>query len=260
MNKLNSILFAGLILLTTHLVFLSLFLFGAQTSLNAPRIHIKDSNSLNWAGYAVETSLSSPQSGAVTDVKGSWTVPAVDCSATPTSWSAFWVGIDGYSSSTVEQIGTDSDCSSGTAKYYAWYEMYPKFPVNLNIKVSPRDVISAEVSYIGKGSFKLTITDTSTGRSYTTTQKSPSASRSSAEWVAEAPSSSSRVLLLANFGTVLFSSSSATLNGHTGTISDTSWQYDPMTMTTSSGVPKATPSALSNDGSSFSVAWNSPGS
>ena len=40
-------------------------------------------------------------------------------------YSSFWVGIDGYSSSSVEQLGTDSDCAGNTPDYYAWWEMYP---------------------------------------------------------------------------------------------------------------------------------------
>lgn len=258
MNRAGKFLLTGSILTLLFLVFFGT-LTSAQTQFNAPRIHIKNSNSLNWAGYAIETSLTSPQSGAVTDVKGSWVVPAVSCSKAQSSWSAFWVGLDGYSSSTVEQIGTDSDCSSGTPKYYAWYEMYPKYPVNLNMRISPGDLMSAEVSYTGKSSFTLTIKDITKKTSYTTTQKSPSASRSSAEWVAEAPSSSSGVLSLANFGTVHFSNAYATINGHTGAINDASWKNDQMNMTTSSGVLKAATSALSNSGSNFSVTWKSAG-
>ncbi len=222
---------------------------------SSPRIHIRDGTSYNWAGYAVETNLNSPQSGAVTDVKGSWKVPVVNCKSTPNAYSSFWIGIDGYSSSSVEQTGTDSDCSSKNPKYYAWYEMYPAYPVKLNINIRPGDVMTAEVRYIGSNQFKLTITDTTTGVTFSTTQTSSGAQRSSAEWVAEAPSSLNRVLPLANFGTALFSNSQVTLNGITGTINNTAWQSDAMTMVTSSGVVKAQPSALSTDGSSFSVAW-----
>src|ERR1700758_2409666 len=67
----------------------------------------------NWSGYAVTGS-------AFTSAHGSWTVPAVNCSQTPNTYSSFWVGIDGYSSSTVEQTGTDSDCSGSSARYDAW--------------------------------------------------------------------------------------------------------------------------------------------
>jgi len=244
---------AGTMKKLTLLLVLVLVSSAYAAPMSAPRIHLKDGTSTNWAGYAVETSLAKPQS-AVTDVKGSWTVPAADCSVTPTAYSSFWIGIDGYSSNTVEQIGTDSDCSSGKPQYYAWYEMYPKFPSNLRMTVKPGDVMTAEVKYNANGKFLLTITDTTTGASFSTTQNGKSAKRSSAEWIAEAPSSGG-VLPLADFGTAQFQGASATLNGHTGTISDTSWQKDALTMATSSGVTKALPSSLSPDGSAFSVTW-----
>ena len=80
--------------------------------------------------------------------------------------------------------------------------------------------------------------------------------RSSAEWVMEAPATGRRTLPLADFDTVGFSDCAATLNGHTGTISDSAWQNDPMTMATSGGVTKAAPLGLSGDGSSFEVTWS----
>lgn len=246
MNKLNFVLLTLSVLLVSSL---------ASTGLtNAPRIHVKDGTSWNWAGYAVQTSLVSPQSGAVTDVKGTWIVPKVDCSNPQTAWSSFWIGIDGYSSGTVEQIGTDSDCSSGSPRYYAWYEMYPKFSVNVKMTITQEDKMFAEVRYLGNGKFQLTVTDLTTGKSFSTTQKSSSAKMSSAEWIAEAPWQSG-ILPLANFGTVSFTSAQATLNGHIGSISDTAWKNDAMTMVTSSGIVKAQPSALSSDGSSFSISW-----
>ena len=78
--------------------------------------------STNWSGYAVTGAT-----GSVTSVNGSWTVPAVTAgtSRTTTYYSAFWVGIDGFSSSTVEQTGTISQIQGTTATYYAWYEFYP---------------------------------------------------------------------------------------------------------------------------------------
>jgi hypothetical protein len=240
-------------ILTLSILLASILGSSIPLAVHAPRIRVKDGTSLNWAGYAVLTSLTSPQNDAVSDVKGSWTVPSVDCSVTKSAYASFWIGIDGYSSNSVEQIGTDSDCSSGKPTYYAWYEMYPKYPVNLKLKISPGDTISAEVQYLGKSGFKLTITDTKTG-TFSTTEKSPSAKRSSAEWIAEAPWSSG-VLPLANFGTVTFQSAQATLNGHTGPISDAAWTYDRMDMVSSSGSQKAVTSALTSSGTSFSVKW-----
>src|SRR5438093_13582912 len=96
--------------------------------------------STNWSGFAVTGS-------GVTDAKGSWTVPSVTCSSS-TTYSSYWVGIDGYSSNTVEQTGTDSDCSSGHGVYYAWYEFYPNPSITIGgFTVLPRDKISPEVSF-----------------------------------------------------------------------------------------------------------------
>jgi len=257
MDKQNFVLFALSILIV------SAFAYSGFPLLHAPRIKhlLEHGTSLNWAGYAVETNLNSPQSGAVTDVKGSWKVPAVNCKSAPNAYSSFWIGIDGYSSSTVEQIGTDSDCSSKKPRYYAWFEMYPAYPVNLNMKISPGDVMIAEVQYIGNNQFTLTITDTTTssafptGQTFTITQSLANAQRSSAEWIAEAPSIGASITNLANFGTVYFTSSKATLNGHPGTISDSAWQKDGITMVATNGAIKAKPSVLSTYESAFSVSW-----
>lgn len=234
-----------------------LFATPAFASPTGPRMPgPKRGTSTNWSGYAAETNLSSPQSGAVSDVKATWTVTTV----TPTamnSWSSTWVGIDGYSSGSVEQIGTEADWYNGTPVYYAWYEMYPKASVTIRaLTIRPGDVISAEVNYSSSrksSGFTLTLKDVTTGKSFSTLMKS-NAKRSSAEWVVEAPWSGG-VLPLANFGTVPFSSASATINGHTGGISDAAWQNDPITMVSSSGHTLAVPSALSLAGSSFSDTW-----
>jgi hypothetical protein len=237
------------------LILLMLVLASLAYPIHAPRMGVREGRSSTWAGYAVVTSISSPQEGVVSDVNGSWTVPAVDCSATPTAYASFWIGIDGYFSNTVEQIGTESDCSSGSGIYYAWYEMYPAYAVDLNMKISPGDAVSAEVQYLGGGSFNLTVTDTKTGTSSSTTQKPTSAARSSAEWIAEAPSSGGMRLPLADFGTVTFQGAQATLNGHAGTISDSAWQHDRIDLVSPSGSSKPIASALSTDGTSFSVEW-----
>lgn len=79
------------------------------------RFHDGTANSENWSGYAVTGS-------SFTNATASWFVPTVNCSKTPNTYAAFWVGIDGYSSNTVEQTGTDSDCDGASPSYYAWYE------------------------------------------------------------------------------------------------------------------------------------------
>ena len=209
-------------------------------------------SSTNWAGYAAETCLSSPAKGAVTFVQGTWTQPSVTCGSTNT-YSAFWVGIDGYSDGTVEQTGTEADCSGGVATYSAWYEMYPKAPVTLQITISPGDSITASVAY-ASGSFTLTLKDTTTGQQFTTTILDRHADRTSAEWIAEAPYSGG-VLPLADFGVVDFTGCTATLEGVNGPISDSSWQNAQINMVDSSGNLKASTSSLASGGESFSVTW-----
>jgi hypothetical protein len=217
------------------------------------------SYSTNWAGYAVTGAA-----GSVSQVSGNWVVPAVSSSVS--GYSSAWVGIDGYNSSSVEQIGTDSDYLNGRAQYYAWYEMYPAAPVNLSLAIHPGDTVSASVSYSGTNHFTLTITDVTTSGSFSTTQTSSTAQRSSAEWIQEAPSSIRGVLPLANFGTIDFSGASATVNGTTGP-ADNSWSNTNLyqiDMVTKTGALKATTSSLSDSGdpltSNFSVTWNSSGS
>ena len=213
---------------------------GATSSVRHGRMHrITNSTSTNWSGYAVTGSR-------FTSVSASWTQPTAKCSGT--AYSSFWVGLDGDTSNTVEQTGTDADCSGSTPQYYAWYEMYPKFPVNLRGTVRPGDHLSASVTTDGSGRFTLTITDSTQGWTNATNARLKSAKLASAEVIAEAPSSSGGVLPLANFGTVSFSGAKA--NG--SLLTSSTPRLDPITMQSGSTV-KAQPSSISNG--SFSVAW-----
>jgi hypothetical protein len=198
------------------------------------------SSSSNWAGYAVT-------GGRYTSVSASWTQPAVNCSVTPTGYSSFWVGLDGDTSGTVEQTGTEADCSSGSATYSSWYEMYPKFPTNYSNPVSPGDQFTASVTTNGSGSFTLTLSDTTKGWTRTTSARLKSAKLASAEVIAEAPSSSGGVLPLADFGTVNFSNSTAN-----GTAFGSLSGLDRINMVSGS-TTKASTSTIS--GGNFSVTW-----
>jgi Peptidase A4 family len=214
---------------------------GATPSMRHSPLHrITHSTSSNWSGYAVTGSR-------FTSVSASWTQPTATCSAT--AYSSFWVGLDGDTSNTVEQTGTDADCSGRTPQYYAWYEMYPKYPVNFSNPVQPGDKMSASVTTDGRGGFTLTISDATRSWTRTVTARLKSAKLASAEVIAEAPSSSGGVLPLANFGTVNFSNAKA--NG--ALLTSSTPHIDPITMASGSTV-KAQPSSFSAPGA-FSVAW-----
>jgi Peptidase A4 family len=205
----------------------------------APNHKITQSTSSNWAGYAAFN-------GRYTTVSANWKQPTASC-ASATTYSSFWVGLDGYSSNTVEQTGTSADCSGGTPRYYAWYEMYPKFPVNLSIAVRPGDSMSGSVTTDGAGHFTLHIHNGTTGGDFVTTQTSKKARLSSAEAIAEAPSGSGGVLPLTNFGTASFSA--VTVNGQ----AIGAFNPDKIDMV-GNGFTKASTSALSG-GNAFSVTW-----
>jgi hypothetical protein len=198
--------------------------------------------STNWSGYAVDGTNA-------TTVTGSWTVQKATCAAGESSWSSPWVGIDGDNSNTVEQTGTDSDCTRGTPTYYAWYEMYPKKVIQIPITVSPGDSMTGTVTYSATNTFTLTLTDNTTHASYTTTQTSRKAVRTSVEWIVEGPSSGT----LSNFGTETFTNDSATINGQSGSLSSFSGAT-PITMVTAQGTTRATPSSLGKSGS-FTDTW-----
>jgi hypothetical protein len=204
---------------------------------------------------------------AFTNAKASWHVPEVNCSKTPNTYSAFWVGLDGWTDGTVEQNGTSSDCNGTTPVYYAWYEFFPEGSVLIkDVPVSPGDVISAEVSYNGS-EFTLYIKNETTGKSHSRTKALAGAKRSSAEWIAEAPccTSGGGILPLADFGKANFGEDKtgisdtnyATDKSTSGRISAFGSHVEEVTMVSSKNVVEAVPTALTKDGTSFTVAWKS---
>jgi hypothetical protein len=200
-------------------------------------------SSTNWSGYAATGST-----GAYTSVTSSWTQPSVTCSSA-TTYSSFWVGLDGYSNSALEQTGTEADCIGGKATYGAWWEVLPASESAYSgVTVKGGDKFTATVTYTGS-TFTMTLADSTEGWTKTTTHAGSSGFKNaSAEVIAEAPEVGGSVASLANFGTVTFTGAKAN-----GSNLDT---YSPneivMTKSSSSAV-RAQPGAIS--GGSFSDAW-----
>ncbi|HXC81804.1 MAG TPA: G1 family glutamic endopeptidase [Trebonia sp.] len=203
--------------------------------------------STNWSGYADTGS-------SFSKVTGSWSEPSASCSSRTTSLAAFWVGIDGYSSDSVEQDGTLIECYRGTAYQYSWWEMYPTNDIQVvGESLAAGDSITASVVRSGT-SYTLAVTDsTHSANSFSTTQTCSGCANSSAEWIAEAPSSSSGVEPLAHFSTWNDSGSTVTEGSTSGVIS--SFTDDEITMIDNSGAVKAQPGALNGGGNGFSVTW-----
>ena len=161
-------------------------------------------SSSNWSGYAA-----TGNSGAFTSVSSSWTQPAVTC-GTKTTYSSYWVGIDGYSNSALEQTGTEADCIRGKATYGAWWEVLPASESAYSVTVKAGDALTASVVDNGNGTFTMTLSDSTEGWTKTTTANGSSGYQdSSAEVIAEATEVNGSIAKLSNFGTVTFTNSTA---------------------------------------------------
>jgi hypothetical protein len=198
--------------------------------------------STNWSGYAANGST-------YTSVSANWTQPTAKCPSGD-QYSAFWVGIDGYSSDTVEQTGSEADCDGKTPVYSSWYEMYPADPVYFNEPVEPGDQFYGSVTYNGGSSYTLVLTDSTEGWSKTISASLSGAANSSAEAIVEAPccTASGGILPLTDFGTVNFSN--VTVDG--SPISD--FSPTEIIMVDGQGRDKDHISS-SSDGDSFTATW-----
>lgn len=143
----------------------------------------------NWSGYALT-------GAGFTAVSGSWTVPTPQCTPGANPSAATWLGIDGYGSSLVEQIGVDEGCSNGTPSYGAWYQMYGNTtPGDGGAGLDPTaypvfagDVMTASVSF-ASGLWTLQLKNVTQAWNYEKVLPNtiPTAPRVSAEWIVERP-------------------------------------------------------------------------
>jgi hypothetical protein len=183
--------------------------------------------SYNWAGYAFSAT-------GVTQIWGKWAVPSVASSPTG-AYSSTWIGIGGYTESTLIQTGTSQEIdSSGNYHYYAWYELLPAGPVTL-FNVSPGDLMYATISYQSGTTWNIYITDVTAGSGHTSnTNVQYTSSFGSAEWIHEAPCGAVVLntcvdwLTLANTSDALFYGAEATVGGTSKFLGD--FSYDQLVM------------------------------
>jgi hypothetical protein len=209
-------------------------------------------SSFNWAGYADVSSAH----GHFTRVSGAWTVPSVTCTAEDRITSD-WVGLDGFSSSTVEQDGTVSQCFEGRAVYFTWYEMYPAGSIAVGTSVRAGDKIKASVSRSGSA-YTLALTDsTHTANSFTrhATCATSTCPDTSAEWIAERPAYSIGIVPEAQFATVPFSAASEEAAGRTSTISGYSGTNYAMTTIDATGSYDIASVSGLTGGNAFKATW-----
>jgi Peptidase A4 family/Bacterial Ig-like domain (group 3) len=197
----------------------------------------------NWSGYVDY----GPSGVTYSQVSADWTIPTVQASSTHEE-SATWVGIDGFDGSTVIQTGTWQTADSSGTTYWAWYELYPAYAVEIPITVKPGDQMAGSVTQGPSGMWTLSLTDLTTGQSGVETQ-AYSGVQGSAEWVEEAPTEGGTEQTLADYGTATFTNMSVT-------------DSDPSEVDTSavsmdqSGDIVSSPSPIVNNG--FTVTYTAP--
>jgi hypothetical protein len=215
--------------------------------------HVRGTASRNWSGYA------DTQAGAYTFVEANWTEPSYTCDGNTPESSAIWVGLDGYSSQTVEQGGTIVTCKGKTqGSHKAWWEMYPTNAVTPVFSVKIGDKMFASVTY-SAGQYDIVVKDLTSGMSLNKLEPcgSTPCARSSAEWIVESPSFGSQIAYLPKFKPIKFTSGFASQapNGGSPT-SIASFTHAAITMTNNTFTTnRAVPSALSSSGQAFSVKW-----
>lgn len=201
---------------------------------------VSDTSS-NWSGYIAT-------GGTYTSVTGTWVVPQV--ATTTTGADATWVGIGGVSGTDLIQAGTQATVSGGSVSYEAWIEMLPESSRTVSLAVAPGDSVTVTITEQSSGQWLIVMQNNTTKASYQRTVRY-SSSRSSAEWVQEAPSSARGIIPLDDFGSVRFTAGSAVRDGKTLGLS--ALGATPVAMINRAGQAIAQPSTLGGDGSSFTV-------
>lgn len=224
----------------------------------------------NWSGYI------GVAGAAVTGVTGTFTVPTLNCTATPNASMSTWDGIGGAKpGEALIQTGVESDCVNGVQANVPWWEIVggstnlPEQPFQ-SFAVQPGDSLTALVGQDPSGAWITCLSDNTTSQvgvmvtglsagigtgsctsfsNYTLEEDASSYSYdggTTAEWIAEDPTALSGGLVpFANFGTVTFSGIGTSTSGAAVA-----------TEIVQGGRILATPGPLSN--SSFSVTYSGP--
>lgn len=187
-------------------------------------------SSENWSGYA----LTSDTQGTYTSISGTWVVPEVIVPASPnpnsednfwtwiadifdgdgttqssSSYSATWIGIDGFTNSQLIQTGTAQNIVDGQAQYFAWWEILPNPETQLSTSqypVSPGDEMQAQIAQQADGTWSIIFTDMTQNWTFTENGIEYTGPQTSAEWIEEAPALNGAITTLANYGSISFES------------------------------------------------------
>jgi Peptidase A4 family len=230
-----------------------------------PKLSANTNTSDNWFGYNLGTLADGDT--LFNSISGSWTVPtATQHNSGTAEDSADWIGIGGgcvdsgcdVTDNTLIQTGTEQDVSStGATSYDAWYELVPAPELEItSMTVNPGDQMHASISQVVGDAdvWDITISDLTTGQSYSTTLPYPS-TMDTAEWIEETPleiGTDAGFAALPNLTDPAFNS--AEVNGSPVQLNTS----EEMQLVDSNGDVIGTPSAPTGAGDAFSeCTWTS---
>ena len=193
----------------------------------------------NWSGYALT-------GGHFTTVTGTFTVPTLSVTTACAENVSEWVGLDGYNDHHLIQAGVlearanpyTGSCASGATWVVPWTEVLPSSPTAAaGLAVNPSDSVTVSIAQHATGSWEITLTDNTTGRTYSTFQTYDGPTRS-AEWIVEAPGTGSSGILAPYAPAVDFQDLSVAQSNVVNTATRISMEQD--------GQLRSSPSPVSN--------------
>ena len=245
-NQLRARIAAGLVAGLVAFGFASSASKAAAAPQHAPRIPLSAKlatnaawSSSNWSGYAKSSSTYS-------SITGKWTVPSVSSTSSAT-YSSSWIGIDGFNNSNLIQTGTEQDYYSGRAHYSAWWEILPAPATTISLTIHAGDHMSASIKKGSNSMWTITISDTTSGHSFSTT-KLYAGPQTSAEWIQEAPTVNGTQAKVAHYSTFPFDP--GTVNGANPHLSSSN-----RGVMVQSGHQVSTPSSQDSDTDGFRMAY-----
>lgn len=207
--------------------------------------------SSNWSGYAV---TAANKTTLLQAISGTWRVPAAQ--ANGQAAAAQWIGLGGFSSNNLLQIGTIEAVYDNHQVTELFWEKLPDMAHNI-IKISSGTIVAASISENGSGVWQLatTVIKPNGDRITKTIQVAGDVSydrpmEQSAEWINEDPSNKTENLYkLANTGTLSFTN----LSVNNQTLAALGLNRHPLAVTSQANRLLLSPSFLKSHGTAFSV-------
>lgn len=179
----------------------------------------------NWSGFELRGAA-----GTYDWVTGEWVVPSVTGESNSTTYSSFWIGLDGDGTTNLVQAGTEQEnvnfsffgISWSFSTYYAWTQFLPQQQTEqqvTNFSVHPGDEIFCQVFVADAGQmpsltgffgqFVIMNQTTSTTTWSYTPRGTTNVGGSEAEWIMERPTVNGGLADLADYGSARMSNAVA---------------------------------------------------